>query len=263
MIENNKPKGYVDPDYLSTSGNMLKKIKQRSYELMRIYHGQNVLDVGCGPGTDTIHLGAFVGRSGTVNGVDYDMAMVNEANIRADEAGISAYVTHKQGQATELPFNDNYFDSCRSERLFQHLTDPAKALSEMVRVTKPGNCIVVLDSDWGSLSIDTDETDIERRLTRFLAESSLQNGYSGRKLYRLFKQQNLADISVEVMTISTTNYSLAMNLTHFYDVEMEARKAGIITDSELNRWRSILEKADNENTFFSSVNIVIATGIKS
>ena len=95
-----------------------------------------------------------------------------------------------------LPFETDYFDSCRSERLFQHLSNPAQALSEMTRVTKSGGWVVVLDTDWGSLSTDSDETDIERRQARFLAESSLHNGYSGRKLYRLFKQQNLVDISL-------------------------------------------------------------------
>jgi ubiquinone/menaquinone biosynthesis C-methylase UbiE len=86
-----------------------------------------------------------------------------------------------------LPFETDYFDSCRSERLFQHLSNPAQALSEMTRVTKSGGWVVVLDTDWGSLSTNSDETDIERRLARFMAESFLQNGYSGRKLYRLFK----------------------------------------------------------------------------
>jgi len=75
----------------------------------------------------------------------------------------------------------------------------------MTRVTKSGGWVVVLDTDWGSLSTDSDDTDIERRLARFLAESFMPNGYSGRKLYRLFKQQNLADISFEVFPVATAN----------------------------------------------------------
>jgi hypothetical protein len=75
--------------------------------------------------------------------------------------------------------------------LSQHLLKPAQALSEMIRVTKSGSWVVVLDIDWGNLSTDSDETDIKRRLARFLAESFF---YSGQKLYRLFKQQNLVDI---------------------------------------------------------------------
>ena len=57
--------------------------------------------------------------------------------------------------ATELPFPDASFDASRSERMFQHLKDPDAVFGEMVRVTKPGGRIVVLDPDWGTASIDT------------------------------------------------------------------------------------------------------------
>jgi ubiquinone/menaquinone biosynthesis C-methylase UbiE len=162
-----------------------------------------------------------------------------------------------------LPFDADYFDSCRSERLFQHLLNPAQALSEMTRVTKPGGWVVVADSDWGSLSIDSDETDIERRLARFLAESSLHNGYSGRKLYRLFKQQNLADVLFEVFPFATSNYAVARQGTQAERVEQAALKAGAITAKELLCWQAGREQADLEGTYFSSVNVMLLAGRKN
>lgn len=257
-----KSNGYVDPEFLRVTGNLLDHIKQRSYELMQIQPGHRVLDLGCGPGTDTIPLAALVGANGRVIGADYDEAMITEALQRAEQAGVNAWVEHQCVDAMSLPFATDYFDSCRSERLFQHLHHPELALAEMIRVTKPGGWVIVVDTDWGSLSADSDDTDIERRLTRFLAESILHNGYSGRKLYRLFKQQNLADIAFEVFPVATPSYALARQGTQAEKIEQEALKAGVITSDELNRWQSGLEQADSEGVYFSSVNLMLFVGRK-
>ncbi|MEI6268947.1 MAG: methyltransferase domain-containing protein [Methylococcaceae bacterium] len=258
-----QPKGYVDPEYLLAVGNQLNHIKQRSYALMHIQLGHKVLDLGCGPGTDTIPLGPLVGVNGQVIGADYDEGMIAEAEQRAQQAAVNTWVRHQRVDAVSLPFTTDYFDSCRSERLFQHLHNPAQALSEMLRVTKPGGRVVVLDTDWGTWSTDSDDTDIERRLARFLAETFLHNGCSGRKLYRLFKQQMLTDISFEVIPLATTNYALARQVTQAERSEREALKAGVITAQELQRWHTGLEKADSEGIYFSSVNLIMIAGRKS
>ena len=113
-------KGYVDPEYLRVVGDLLNQIKQRTYDRMQIRTGHKVLDVGCGPGTDTIPLAHLVGSFGQVCGVDYDEAMVVEADQRAEKVGVRAWVKHKRADASSLPFESEYFDSCRSERVFQH-----------------------------------------------------------------------------------------------------------------------------------------------
>jgi ubiquinone/menaquinone biosynthesis C-methylase UbiE len=259
-----QPKGYVDQAYLCIIGNNLfSHIKQRSYGFMQIQPGHKVLDLGCGPGIDTIPLAPLVGVNGQVIGADYDRAMIAEAEQRAEQAGVNTWVRHERVDAMSLPFETDYFDSCRSERLFQHLSNPAKALSEMTRVTKSGGWVVVLDTDWGSLSTDSDETDIERRLARFLAEYSSHNGYSGRKLYRLFKQQNLVDITFEVSPVAISNYALARQAIQAEKSEQEALKAGVITSEELHRWQTGLEQANSEDVYFCSVNVMLFAGRKN
>ena len=256
------PKGYVDTTYLDTVQKLLNKYKRLTYEHMHLQPGQKVLDVGCGPGTDTIPLAQQVSPSGQIIGIDYDEKMIAEAEQRAQKAEVGDWVIHKCADAIELPFESDYFDACRSERLFEHLPDPAKALSEMVRVTKPGGWIVVLDSDWGTFSIDASDIETERRLVRFFSEHSLNNGYSGRQLYRLFKQQRLVDISTQICGVILTDYPFTRQLVLMDKSEGEALTQGVIAAQELEQLHNFWEQANADGDFFASVSMILVSGRK-
>jgi ubiquinone/menaquinone biosynthesis C-methylase UbiE len=258
-----QPKGYVSSEYLRMAGGSVKHLKERTYELMQVQRGQKVLDVGCGPASDTLQLGALVGPAGQVFGVDHDQAMVDEAEQRARQAGVAAWVKHKRAGSDSLPFETDTFDACRSERLFQHLPDPAPTVAEIVRVTKRGGWIAVLDTDWGSASTDTVETDIERRLARVHADMVAYNGYAGRQLYRLLRQQGLADIKIEVHPNWSTNYAFVRQVTLQPEVEREALAAGIVTEEEVTRLRRDFEQADAAGMFFACANQVLVVGRKA
>lgn len=240
----------------------LKADKQRTYEVMHVQLGDYVLDVGCGIGVDTIPLAQMVGRAGRVVGIDHDAGRIAEANQHAAEAGVSAWVSHAQGDALSLPFKTGAFAACRSERLFQHLLDPAAALTEMVRVTRAGGWIVVLDTDWGTLSIDTEETEIERLLARFQAERMRQNGYAGRQLWRLFKRQQLVDIVLDMRADYTTDYALMRQVLQLEDCEARALRASMVNEEELQRWQRSLAHAEAEGVLFCSLTMMLIAGRK-
>lgn len=226
--------GYVDPRYLGILAEKLKPLKERSYALMHLEVGHRVLDVGCGHGTDTISLSQIVGSTGVVHGIDYDVEMIEKADQRAREAGVADRIMHKQGDAMSLPYESDYFHSCRSERLFQHLSKPMHVLAEMFRVTRPGGWIVVLDTDHGSMSIDTVDIEMEWRLRRFRADRLL-NGYAGRQLFGLYRQQKLEDIAIECFPIYVTDYVLGRYMAVMDETEKEAIAAGVVTKEDLRK----------------------------
>lgn len=256
-------KGYVNHEYLRVAGAFVNQIKQRTYTLMQIESGNKVLDVGCGPGIDTIALSQLVGGTGEVYGVDHDQAMIKEAEQSAEKAGVSAWVHHHHSDAALMPFETGYFDSCRSERLFQHLRNPVKVLDEMARVTKGNGWVVVLDTDWGSGGIDTSEIDIERRLSRFMADHMYHNGYSGRQLYRQLKQQGLVNVSIEVFPIVVTSYAFA---TQLWDLEKLASAAianHVVSEAEAEKLQTELKQADAQGLFFGYGCLTLVAGQKA
>lgn len=257
-----QPKGYVDTKYLQSLGEFVKQLKHRSYMLMQIQPGHKVLDVGCGPASDTIQLAGLVGQTGQVFGIDYDQAMIDEAEQRAHKAGIAGWVKHLHADSNTLPFDTNFFNASRSERLFQHLPDPARALSEMIRVTTSGGWIVVLDTDWSTLSIDNSEMDIERRLGHVRVDEQFHDACAGRQLYRLFKQQQLKDITVELHPLLVRDYTFFRQGALLDETERLALTEGIVTEEEVQRWRTSLEQADSDGVFFASLNQVMTAGRK-
>ena len=80
---------FIDPYYLDAMAELIKQNKQRTYTWMHIQPGHSVLDVGCGPGIDTLALASSVGPIGYVFGVDVDEAMIAEAERRAEQMGCS------------------------------------------------------------------------------------------------------------------------------------------------------------------------------
>ncbi len=254
---------FIDPFYLDAMAELIKQNKQRTYNWMHIQPGHSVMDVGCGPGIDTLALAGFVGPTGHVFGVDVDEAMIAEAERRAEQMGCRTWCRHQVGDATDLPFETNTFDSCRSERLFQHVYNPADVLLEMARVTKPGGWVVVLDADHGTWSIDTPEVEIERRIIRALAERIVINGYAGRQLYGLFKRQHFVEIKVEILPLYFTNYAQFRYGTHMDIIEREALAAGFVTEEELKRWQQNLEAAETTGTFFAHAAGILVAGCKA
>ena len=254
--------GYVNEDYLRAAAELLRPFKQRTYERMQVRPGDKVLDVGCGTGADLAPLKELVGAHGLVTGIDYDRNMLVRANLAAKSAGVEEGLLHVCSDATHLSLIPDLFDACRSERLFQHLQRPEFALAEMLRVTKPGGRVVVLDTDHGTWSVDTPEKDIERRLSRFKADHFGYNGYAGRQLYRLFKQAGLKDVSCEIISGYFTNYKLVRFMFLLDEVEPAALKAGIINEEELLRWHTSLETAAQGGYFFCSESMVLASGRK-
>lgn len=259
----NRQHGYVNSEYLSAAGELFSTIKTRSYSLMGDIEGKPILDIGCGSGVDTVAMARFTGSKGLVHGVDFDPDMIQRANHHADLAGLSTCTQHQCADAYQLPFQDNSFYATRSERLFMHLSQPDIALAEAIRVTRPGGRVVLVDTDWGSLSAHTGFDDIERRVAIFRAEHFLPNGYSGRRLFALMSAAGLEQLHVETSTLHTADLALWRFLTLTESVSALAVERGALTREDRLNWNQSMERTFRARAFFGSVNIVLACGAVS
>jgi SAM-dependent methyltransferase len=251
----------VGPEYLraAAANPVIRELKRRSYELLRVGEGSRVIDVGCGPGIDTSELGLLVGPTGQVVGIDQDAAMIAAADAEARRVGVSGWTRHQVAAGTALPFAPASFDAARCERVFQHLADPgpALALAELRRVTRPGGRIAVADTDWGTLSIDLDDVELERRITR-LHVSRFWNGFAGRRLRRLFVMQGLPPTDVEAFVVLLELPALLELLSA---TEQYALATGAVSPDEWRRWRQGLWLTDAAGAHFAQLNVILVASI--
>lgn len=248
----------VGVDYLAALAARVTPIKVRSHAAMGLSPGDVALDVGCGHGFDILALAARVGATGRVVGIDHDPGMI--AAARRAVNGAAAPVELHRADATALPLADDAVDACRSERVFQHLADGRAALAEMVRVTRPGGRVVLLDTDWGSISIDGPDTRVERRIARYTADRCLADGYAGRRLYGMARRAGLLDVTVEGFCLVLDDFALVRALGPFDLACAEAVAAGVVTPAEVDDWRAGLAALDTAGQFCASVNLVLVCG---
>ncbi|MFN6527680.1 class I SAM-dependent methyltransferase [Nostoc sp. ChiSLP03a] len=104
---------------------------------LQLKPGQTVLDAAVGTG---LNLPAYP-EGVRVVGVDLSEKMMDEARKKH----VSADITFKVSDLCNLDFPDNSFDAAASGFTFCVVSDPVRALAEILRVTKPGALIAILD----------------------------------------------------------------------------------------------------------------------
>ena len=237
----------------------VQRYKRESYRLAGARPGARILDVGCGAGDDVRALGALVGSTGLVTGIDSSATMIAEAQRRAEGHGLP--VEFRVGDIYALDYPDASVDGCRADRVFQHLEDRPAALAELVRVLRPGGCVVVTDPDWETLIVDLPDRELIRKVFRFRCDG-YRAGWSGRQTPRLMREQGLSAITVFPVTPTITDFAFADQIFLFRQYAAKAQEAGALTPDELATWLRLLDEADRAGTFFSAFTFFTVAGRK-
>ena len=103
--------------------------------------GHKVLDLCCGTGDWTLQLADNL--KADITGLDFSENMLAVAREKTENFGNINLV---QGDATDLPYEDNTFDIVTIGFGLRNLPDYQKGIREFYRVLKPGGQLVVLET---------------------------------------------------------------------------------------------------------------------
>lgn len=104
---------------------------------------KRVLDVGSGVGGTSRCLANQFGCR--VIGIDLTDEYCRAAAMLSARIGLKDLVDYRQGDATDLPFNDGAFDVVWTEHVAMNIPDKPRLYSEMHRVLKPGGTLAIYD----------------------------------------------------------------------------------------------------------------------
>ena len=127
------------------SGGVHRLWKRITIEMSGVRRGNKVLDIAGGTGDLTAKFSRIVGPEGTVVLADINDSMLKVGRDRLMDRGVVNNVTFSQADAQYLPFPDNTFDVITIAFGLRNVTDKDLALRSMLRVLKPGGCLLVLE----------------------------------------------------------------------------------------------------------------------
>ena len=164
----------INVEYLRRSADQTRQLKELTYQLLNLDKPQTILDIGCGPGVDTVAMAKASHADSRITGIDDEQSMIDAANEFALNERVGEKVIHIKASATELPFQDASYGAVRAERLFQvipaSVASPQTIFNEAFRVLKPGGIMVLADTDWATASVNFSNLDMERRFVRFFSD---------------------------------------------------------------------------------------------
>lgn len=136
-------------DYRSGGNNVFYTLAFESVAKY-MHSGENALtlDAGCGSCFKSIIL-ARMGFN--LVAADFSKNVLNMAEKTVAGAGLSTKIRLQQEDLTSMSFKDGTFDNVLCWGVLMHIPDAEKALSELVRVLKPGGIIVLSEGNVYSL----------------------------------------------------------------------------------------------------------------
>lgn len=249
-----------DPSAMIVMMDSLRTLQQtaRSVLLDRLglEDALTVLDVGCGTGDDLIEMSGRLPPGAQLEGVDVSQAMIDEARRRTAAAGIDA--TFRVASALDLPYPDAAVAVCRMKTVLIHVSDPGQAIREIVRVTRPGGRVGVLELDEGSIVLDHPDQQVTRTILDAICEARVQP-LIGRQLYRLFREAGLTDVTADPIAIHAPYELIRAQFGHLVTRLCDQ---GVLSTGQADDWWSYLAHQAEADAFTCTATTFVVTGTR-
>lgn len=237
----------------------IQRVRQVARQALCPMPAQRLLDAGCGAGEVARQLATEVAPTGEVVALDLSATTVATAASRHDGSA----VRYVEGDVSALDFHDGAFDGVRCERVLQHLADPDQAVAELVRVTRPGGRICLVDTDWESMIVDGLPEHLVATLKEHLyGRVMLHHRSIGRTLRRRLVRAGVADLEAVPVTCYFASPGATTSVLPMFNAQ-HAAKTGMIPAEIHDEWFAAIDMAAARGEFLAALTIWVVAGRRS
>jgi len=225
--------------------------RERTLAALALRPGEQVIDIGTGPGYLAASIARAVGVNGKVVGVDLSESMLQVA--RATCAAF-AWTEFQEADAGQLPGVAGAFDVAVSTQVYEYVRDVDAALAEMHRVLRRGGRVVIVDTDWKSIVWATSDDELTSKLLKAWDEH-LVDPHLPRTLPERLRRAGLDVDSISVIPILNTAYDQSVysfGLSQLIAEFVTGRQG--VTESEAASWLEDLKMRHGDGRSFFSLN---------
>ncbi len=186
-----------------------------------------VLDLGCGFG-DTLRLMQKNFSNLDLYGTDVNESFISHCKENFQDMNFF------QKNVYELSDQKETFDFVYARFVFQHLTDPAKALQEIYKILKPNGVLVILDVDDNHYHL-TPKLNCFDKFLSLVQKSQAERGgdrYIGHKLKDLLKETEYIHIKEDLKLIESQNIGLKNFLDLTTGLKLEQLSENLVTQGK-------------------------------
>ncbi|MGE0451712.1 MAG: class I SAM-dependent methyltransferase [Vicinamibacterales bacterium] len=191
------------------SAEFLSEIEAYRYEKMPYlrpiatsptFRGKRVLEIGCGPGVDSVQIATAGAKLTAVDLTPQAVALTRQhLSVRGLEG------TVQEANAEQLPFPDGSFDIVYSHGVLHHTVNTQKAIDEVRRVLAPGGRAIIMlyhSRSWFWWLSKVSRTPVEHAD----ADAPIVRAYSVDEVRQLFRAFTRVEVTTERFPVATRKF---------------------------------------------------------
>ncbi|NWG46297.1 MAG: methyltransferase domain-containing protein [Alphaproteobacteria bacterium] len=242
---------YLTPDVVAQ--------RARTLSALALRPGERVVDIGSGPGLLAHDMARLVGPSGRVAGLDPSPAMNAMAARRCADCPQASF---EAGEATALPFAAASFDAAVTTQVLEYVADIPLALAEIARVLRPGGRVLIIDTAWDSVVVET--SDRARNARVWAAwEGHLVHPNLPTRLAPDLGAAGFETVRIETIPMVSVGWQPTSYAGRMIDaVAGYAAGAGRLAPGEAEAWRAELAALSEAGRFYFSVDRVLFLAVR-